>query len=54
MECIAIYPVHYPTREQPAKKARPVKAESYNLHYHINDFNPEKIPAQVCAMGATH
>ena len=23
----------------PAKKARPLKAGSHNLHYHINDLN---------------
>ena len=30
----------------PAKKARPIKAGSHDLYYHINDLNAEKIPAQ--------
>ena len=28
--CFVIHPVHYPTRE-----ARPIKAGSHNLHYHL-------------------
>ena len=30
-----LFPVHYPTKLGPAKKAKPVKAGSHNLHYHI-------------------
>ena len=41
------HPVHYPTNYI-VIYARPVKAGSHNLHYHTNDLNTEKIPAQVC------
>ena len=38
-----LFPVHYPTRQLPAKKARHVEAGSHKLHYGLN---AEKIPAQ--------
>ena len=36
---------HYPTYQGPAKKARPIKAGSHNLHYHINKLNTKKSQA---------
>ena len=34
------------SNQGPAKNATPVKAGSHDVHYHINDLNTEKIPAQ--------
>ena len=38
------FAVHYPTRD--LTKARPIKAGSHNLYYHMNDLIAEKIPTQ--------
>ena len=44
---IYISPVHYPTRDLAAKKAKSVKAGSQYLHYHMNNLNAEKNPNPV-------
>ena len=45
------YPVHYPTRERPGKKARPVKAGRLNLHYHNLKGSSLQIPFVLGAKG---
>ena len=61
MKSFFLFLVHYPTRTWAAKKAKPVKAGSHYLHYHLNDLNTEKIPAQrwlepqaTCCLGMCH
>ena len=55
-----LLPTHYPTRDL-LRRLGLLKAGSHNLHYHINNLNTEKIPAQwwlerqvTCSLGMCH